>query len=94
MSRCVNVVQTCVAPEAGAGRLRRTYLDMACGGTIATVFQHVFASIRNGTGLPLTTVLPLATLAGTRLAWPGAVVSSAAREQLPSGIVHQLDVIG
>jgi hypothetical protein len=40
---------------------------MVCGGTTATVFQHVVASIRNGTVLPFTTVLPLATFAGTRL---------------------------
>jgi hypothetical protein len=39
-------------------------------------------------------VLPVATSGGICFGSPFAKVSSAAREQLPAGIVHQLDVIG
>jgi hypothetical protein len=64
------------------------------GGTTATVFLHVFASIRYGTFLPLTLVWPFSTFVGMCDGSPFAKVSSATREQLPLGIVHQLEVIG
>jgi hypothetical protein len=67
---------------------------MLWGGTTATVFLQVVASIRYGTFLPLTLVIPFATFVGTCVGSPFANVSSATREQLPSGIVHQLEVIG
>ncbi|OLC36486.1 MAG: hypothetical protein AUH81_08045 [Candidatus Rokubacteria bacterium 13_1_40CM_4_69_5] len=64
------------------------------GGTTAMVFLHTVESIRKRTVMPLTVVVPVATLVGTWLASPGASTSWAAREQFPLGIVHQLDVMG
>ena len=55
---------------------------------------QVVALIRKGTVVPLTVVSPVLTLDGTRLVCPGARMSSAAREQLLLGIVHQFWVIG
>jgi hypothetical protein len=67
---------------------------MLCGGTVATVFLQVVASIRQGTVCPLIVVLPVVTFAGMNDGWPGARISSAAREQFPLAIVHQFCVIG
>ena len=56
----------------------RRYGVMGCGGITE---MHWLGGVRFG-------------LAGTCVGSPGARVSSAAREQFPPGMFHQLDVIG
>ena len=56
----------------------RRYGVMGCGGITE---MHWLGGVRSG-------------LAGTCVGSPGARVSSAAREQFPPGMFHQLDVIG
>src|SRR2546425_5448739 len=55
-----------------------SYGAMGCGGIVET---HEAGGVRSG-------------LAGTCVDSPGASASSAAREQLPPGMFHQLDVMG
>ena len=72
---------------------------MVWGGTAAIVFLHTTGSIRSGPTLPpspgaVIRVVPVVTLGGTCVGSLFARISSAAREQLPSVMVHQLDVMG
>src|SRR6266446_6635065 len=68
-------------------------------GTAEIVFLHTTGSIRQGPDLPPRTgtvirVVPVVTSAGTCVGSPFARISSAAREQFPSVMVHQFCVIG
>ena len=69
------------------------------GGTVEIVSLHTTGSIRQGPDAPpragiVIRVVPVVTLAGTCVGSALARVSSAAREQLPSVMVHQLLVMG
>ena len=69
------------------------------GGTIEIVFLHTTGSIRQAPNAPpragtVIRVVPVVTLAGTCVVSPVAKISSAAREQFPSVMVHQFLVIG
>src|SRR5215469_4646309 len=69
------------------------------GGTMEIVSLHTTGSIRQGPNAPpkagtVIRVVPVVTSAGTCVFSPFASVSSAAREQLPSVMVHQFLVIG
>src|SRR5205823_5255024 len=69
------------------------------GGTIEIVFLQTVGSIRQGPNAPpkagaVIRVVPVVTLAGTCDGSPFARVSSAAREQFPSVMVHQFFVMG
>src|SRR5262245_24758334 len=87
---------------AASGRVLRSvtspYGMIVCGGTIEIVFLQTVESIRQGPDAPpragiVIRVVPVVTLAGTCVGSPFASVSSAAREQFPSVIVHQFLVM-
>src|SRR5438045_2592276 len=65
-------------PHSNRGPKRRlcpgslAYGLILWGGTVATVFLQVVASIRQGTVCPLMVVLPVVTFAGMNEGWPGA----------------------
>jgi hypothetical protein len=68
-------------------------------GTAEIVFLHTTGSIRQGPDLPPRTgtvilVEPVVTSGGTCVGSPFARVSSAARVQFPSVMVHQFLVMG
>src|SRR6266446_9949245 len=84
----------------GAGVVQQAPYGLTVwSGTAEIVFLHTTGSIRQGPDLPPRTgtvirVVPVVTLAGTCVGSPFARISSAAREQFPSVMVHQFCVIG
>ena len=85
--------------QAQASSSEHSYGLMVWPGIPEIVFLHTTGSIRHDPDLPpragtVIRVVPVVTLAGTCVGSPFAKISSAAREQLPSVMVHQFLVMG